>query len=248
MICQSRKNKSSKLQKTCVAILPAAGSSTRMKESGDKLFIKIRGIPVIIRTLLALERAESINAIIIPTREDMVSEIESLCKEHSITKVIAVIPGGSTRAESVLNGVLKAGNNYDLVAIHDAARPFISQEIIEKTISAAGYYNAAAPAVPMKDTIKSAKENLVISTVPRETIFAIQTPQIFDAALITGALTKAVKEHLPITDDCSAVEAIGMRVFLTKGDYMNIKITTPEDLIFAEAIASHIDKQEVRDK
>lgn len=242
MFSINKKRSTENKQKTCAAVLPAAGSSSRMREYGDKLFMEIGGTPVIALSLLALEKAPGIDAIIIPTREDMIDTIRDICKDYSISKVKAVIPGGATRAESVLNGVLAAGGNYDLIAIHDAARPFVSQEIIEKTISAAAYYNAAAPAVPVKDTIKKAEGGLVTQTVPRETLFAIQTPQIFDAALISAALQKAVQENLPITDDCSAAEAVGMRVFLTSGDYFNIKLTTPEDLIFAEAIAANRNK------
>lgn len=239
MFSFNKKKSSDNKRKTCAAIVPAAGSSGRMKEHGNKLFMKINGTPVIVLTLLALEASPCIDEIIIPTREELIPAVDELCKANSLNKVKAIIPGGSTRTDSVLNGVLEAGDRFDLIAIHDAARPFVSQEIIEKTVSAAGYYNAAAPAVPMKDTVKSAEGAIVIETVPRDTLFAVQTPQVFDTTLISSALQKAVSENLPITDDCSAVEAIGMRVFLTHGDYFNIKITTPEDLILAEAISAH---------
>lgn len=229
-------------KKSCVAILPAAGSSTRMKEYGNKLFTEICGLPVIALSLLALEHSDSIDEIIIPTRSDMICELENLCKKYSISKVSAIIEGGASRTDSVLNGIKKAGNRFDLIAIHDAARPFVSAEIIEKTVSAAKRYNAAAPAVAMKDTIKRAEGSIVTETVPRETLFAIQTPQVFDSDLIRSALEKAVNENLSVTDDCSAVELIGMRVVLTQGDYFNIKITTPEDLVFAEAIYKNLQK------
>lgn len=238
MFSLNKKNSAPNKKKTCAAVVPAAGSSSRMKEYGDKLFMEVGGTPVIALTLRALENAPGIDEIIIPTREELIPIIRDICKAHSLNKVKSVIQGGSTRAESVLKGVLEAGGKFDLIAIHDAARPFVSQDIIEKTISAAARYNASAPAVPMKDTVKTADGGIVIETVPRNTLFAIQTPQVFDAALIASALQKAVDENLPITDDCSAVENIGMRVFLTHGDYFNIKITTPEDLIFAEAIAA----------
>lgn len=235
-------------RKTCVAVIPAAGTSSRMKAYGNKLFAEICGVTVITRTLLAFERSPWIDAIIIPTQNELIGEIKEICKDNAIRKVTAVIPGGATRAESVLNGVSFAGNKFDLIAVHDAARPFISQNVIEFTVNAAALYNAAAPAVPVKDTIKTATGKVVTETLPRETLFAIQTPQIFDADLLSAALRKAIGEKLPITDDCSAVEAIGMRVFLTDGDYFNIKITTPEDLILADAIAKHIPKNEVNKK
>ena len=223
-------------RKTCVAVLPAAGSSSRMKAAGNKLFLELSGIPVIALTLKALEASPFIDEIIIPTRPDMIDDVRSICNAYSITKVSAIIEGGETRTESVLNGVLHAKGKFDLIAIHDAARPFVSQEIIEKTVLAASRYSAAAPGVPVKDTIKEAKGGIIARTVPRETLFAIQTPQIFDSDLITSALLKAQADNIPITDDCSAAEAIGVRIMMTNGDYFNIKITTPEDLVFGEAI------------
>lgn len=240
----SRITKSANKKKTCVAILPAAGSSSRMKQVGNKLFCEISCTPVIVLTLRALQASPFIDEIIIPTREDMIDEIGALVRENNITKVSAVIRGGDTRTESVLNGVLHAKGRFDLVAIHDAARPFVSQEIIEKTVLAASRFNAAAPGVPVKDTIKDADGGIIKKTVPRETLFGIQTPQIFDTDLITSALVKATRDNTPITDDCSAVEALGMRVIITNGDYFNIKITTPEDLIFGEAIYCALNRRQ----
>ncbi len=230
-------------RKTCVAIVPAAGSSSRMKSAGNKLFLELSGIPVIALTLKALQDSPFIDEIIIPTRPDMIEDVRTICDTYSITKVSSVIAGGDTRTESVLNGVLHAKGKFDLIAIHDAARPFVSQEILEKTVLAAARFNAAAPGVPVKDTIKDAKGGIINKTIPRETLFAIQTPQIFDSDLITSALIKAQKENTPITDDCSAAEAIGVRIMLTNGDYFNIKITTPEDLVFGEAIFNSLNRR-----
>ncbi len=245
MLSFLKKNKPSENLKSCVAIVPAAGSSSRMQGRGDKLFAEINGIPVIARTLLLLQSSPYINEIIIPTKDDFIVSVYDICKEFSISKVSSVIRGGATRTESVLNGISHAGNKFDLIAVHDAARPFVSLELIEKVILSAAKYNAAAPAVPVKDTIKRAEGGIVKETVPRDTLFAVQTPQVFDTALITAALHKSIDEGASITDDCSAVEALGMRVVLTDGDYFNIKITTPEDLVLAEAIASQKDRNEV---
>ncbi|MBQ7118858.1 MAG: 2-C-methyl-D-erythritol 4-phosphate cytidylyltransferase [Oscillospiraceae bacterium] len=232
-----------KKKKTCLAIVPAAGSSSRMKEFGNKLFLEVGGIPVILRTLQVLQSCSEIDAIIIPTREDSIEEISALCKNNSIDKVKAVVAGGKSRTESVLKGILASDKKFDLIAIHDAARPFVSFEIIEKTVSAARYYHAAAPGVSIKDTVKQVKGELIEKTIPRETLCAIQTPQVFDADIITAALVKAIDEDIPITDDCSAVENIGMKVFITEGSYLNIKITTPEDILFAEVIAANQEKR-----
>lgn len=207
------------------------------------MFLEVNGIPIIVLTLLAFEKCEAIDEIIIPTREDMISEVRALCEKYSITKVTSVICGGSTRTESVLNGVIEAKSRFDLIAIHDAARPFVSNKIIFETINAASRFGAAAPAVPIKDTVKKSESNIIIETVPRETLSAIQTPQIFDSDLIAGALKNAVDKKLPITDDCSAAEMIGMKIYLTEGEYFNIKITTPEDMVFAEAIYKKINQE-----
>lgn len=236
MFFSSKKNSDPRTRKSCVAIVPAAGSSSRMKEFGNKLLLQLNSVPVIALTLIQLQNSPYIDEIIIPAREELVSEISDICKVHSLNKVKSIVRGGSIRAESVLNGINEAKGRFDLIAIHDAARPFVSQKIIENTVLAAATYNAAAPAVSLKDTVKEAKDRIVTKTLVRDSLFAIQTPQIFDSALIAAALQNAVDKQIPITDDCSAAEEIGMRVFLTEGDYFNIKITTPEDILFAEAI------------
>ena len=235
--------KNNKKRKKCVAIIPAAGSSSRMKSHGNKLFLTLNDTPIIVLSLLAFQKCDLIDEIIIPTREDMIDEIKALCDKYALDKVTSVICGGATRAESVLKGVIEAKSRFDLIAIHDAARPFVSDKIISETICAASRFGAAAPAVPIKDTVKKSESNIVIETIPRETLSAIQTPQIFDSDLIAGALKNAVDKNLPITDDCSAAEMIGMKIYLTEGDYFNIKITTPEDMIFAEAIYKNTNQE-----
>ncbi len=237
MLDMIKKLSKPKERKSCVCIVPAAGSSSRMKGVCDKVFADIGGIPVIAKTLSALEAASCIDEIIVVTRLDLTEAVRDICSEFGITKVSEITVGGATRAESVLNGTLAAGDRFDLIAIHDAARPFPSAKLIERTVSAAKNYGAAAPAIPVKDTIKSAEGNIVSETLDRSKLFAIQTPQVFDASLIKAALDDAVKSGAPITDDCSAVERLGMRVFLTPGEDFNIKLTTPEDIIFAEAIS-----------
>lgn len=231
-------------KKSCVAIVPAAGSSSRMKDSGNKLFIEIAGVPVIVLTLLALQNSPFIDQIIIPTQKELIPDILNLCKVHSLNKVKSVVCGGKTRVESVFNGIKEAGERFELIAIHDAARPFVSQKIIEETILSAGKYDAAAPATPIKDTVKEAKDSFVTKTLVRSSLFAIQTPQVFESSLIEKALESALKNNLPITDDCSAVEEYGKKVFLTEGDFFNIKITTPEDIVFSEAILKKLNEVE----
>ena len=218
----------------CSAVVVAAGSSTRM--GTDKLMLTLGGIPVIVRTLKAVEAAPSVDEIILVTREDMMVPLSQLCQEFALTKVTKVIRGGKTRTESVRLGTLEASGDAQVIAIHDGARPLVTTEIIENAIAQALESGAAAPAVPVKDTIKVAQKGVVESTPDRASLFAVQTPQIFEASLIRAALQKALDDGAKLTDDCSAVERLGMKVVLTEGNVRNLKLTTPEDILTAEAL------------
>ena len=218
----------------CAAVVPAAGSSTRMGQ--DKLFASLGGVPVLVHTLRALESCPSVGAIIVVTRPDHLVEVGKLCREAALSKVSKVVSGGATRTESVLAGVNAVGEEYPIIAIHDGARPLVSREVVEAAIAAAASGSAAAPAVPVKDTVKEAERGIVTATPDRSRLFAVQTPQVFDADLIRTALTRAVEDGISLTDDCAAVERMGVPVALTQGSYTNLKITTPEDLAVAEAL------------
>ena len=218
----------------CSVVVVAAGSSTRM--GTDKLMLTLGGIPVIIRTLKAVEAAPSVDEIILVTREDMLVPLSQLCQEFALTKVTKVIRGGKTRTESVRLGTLEASGDAQVIAIHDGARPLVTTEVIESVIAQALESGAAAPAVPVKDTIKVARKGVVESTPDRASLFAVQTPQVFEASLIRAALQKALDDGAEMTDDCSAVERLGMKVVLTEGDVRNLKLTTPEDILTAEAL------------
>ena len=222
-------------QAFCTAVVPAAGSSTRMGGQ-DKILLTLGDVPVLMHTLRALDSCPRIQEIVVVTREDLIVPISQLCREGGFSKIKSVVVGGASRAESVLRGIREASEEAKLIAIHDGARPLVSQAVLDEVIRKAEECGAAAPAVPVKDTIKQAVEGIVERTPDRSELFAVQTPQVFDAALIRGALAKALKEGAALTDDCSAVERIGMKVSLTGGDYRNLKITTPEDLVLAEAL------------
>ena len=215
------------------AVIVAAGSSRRM--GTDKLFMDLAGVPVLVRTLLQFQQCPQVDEIIVVTREDKLTEVADYCKSFGITKCGKVVLGGKERAESSAAGVMQADRHSSYIAISDGARPLITPALITKTIEAAKKYGAAAPAVPVKDTIKTAENGVVTGTPDRAKLYAIQTPQVFEADIIKGALTKAIRDKLPITDDCSAVEALGYPVHLVDGDYENIKITTMEDLYVSQA-------------
>lgn len=218
----------------CGAVVPAAGSSTRMGQ--DKLLLPLNGVPVILHTLRALNDCPHIAEIVVVTREDLIVPISSLCKDAALSKVRKVVRGGATRTHSVLAGVEELSRDMDLAAIHDGARPLVSPEVLDAVIRRAEQCGAAAPAVPLKDTIKVARDGLVEHTPDRSRLYAVQTPQVFQRDLIRTALVKALEEGAELTDDCSAVERLGIGVALTQGDYRNLKLTTPEDLAVAEAL------------
>ena len=219
----------------CAAVVPAAGSSRRM-EGQDKILLPLDDVPVLVHTLQALSASERIREIVVVTREDLIVPVGQLCRDCGLDKVTKVLVGGATRADSVLAGVEEVSARAEFIAVHDGARPLVTVEVIDEAIRKAAECGAAAPAVPVKDTIKRAVDGVVVETPDRAQLFAIQTPQVFDSDLLLGALHKAVEDGAAITDDCGAVERIGMKVCLTAGSYENIKITTPADMLVAEAI------------
>ena len=219
----------------CAAVIVAAGSSERM--GSDKLTAQLGGMPVLARTLRAFENCAMITEIVVVTRADRIEEIAALCKEYGISKASKVLSGGATRVESALVGVSEVDSRRGLIAIHDGARPLVTCELIERTVLAAKEHYAAVPVIPSTDTLKAVDgKGFVVGTVDRATTFRVQTPQVFKADFIKGALTKAMEKNLPLTDDCSAVEMMGVKTVTVPGDEDNIKLTTPRDMILAEAL------------
>ena len=219
--------------KYCGAVIVAAGTASRMGGI-DKVMALLKGEPMIVRTVLTFENCDAIKEIVIVTRPDLILPISGLCS--GFKKVKAVVAGGSSRQESVGLGLNALSDKVKLVAIQDGARPLITDEVIDRTVRAAHSYGAAAPAIPVKDTIKVVKGGLVLATPDRATLQAVQTPQVFDLQMLRGALKKADENGDAVTDDCSAVELLGMNVKIVEGDERNIKVTTPMDLKIAELL------------
>lgn len=218
---------------TVGAVIAAAGSSSRMG-GRDKLAEPLDGIPVILRTLAAVEAVPEIREIVVVTREDRVEEYRRLLGQCS--RLRAVVPGGSARQESVRNGVRALSPDCTLAAIHDGARPLVTPEVFARCIEAARSCGAATAAVPVKDTIKLADEaGRVLDTPDRSRLWAVQTPQIFDRERYLRAAEEAERRGLSCTDDCQLFEAMGWEVQLVMGDYRNLKLTTPEDFLAAGA-------------
>ena len=219
--------------KRCGAVIVAAGSASRMGGI-DKVMAPLGGTPMVARTAAAFQNCDAIAEIVIVTRPDLIRPISALCA--GMDKVRAVVVGGGSRQESVWLGLNALSEDFQLAAIHDGARPLVSNLVIDRTVRAANSYGAAAPAVPVKDTIKVVKGGLVEKTPDRATLQAVQTPQVFDFDLLRGALKQAEEEKAAVTDDCSAVERLGMKVKIVEGDERNLKVTTPMDLKIAEML------------
>ena len=235
LFARMRKSVKVKVHPHCAAIVPAAGKSARMGGE-DKMFSQLCGVPVLARTLTALDQAVLVDEIVVAVQPEKLEEVAALVSRAGIRKPIRVVEGGANRAESVLLAALEAREDTEYLAIHDGARPLILPEQVDEMIRLGQRTYAVAPALPVTDTVKVADlSGLVLSTPDRSTLFAVQTPQVFQASILKAALQSAIDAEAPITDDCSAVERLGKEVYLTPGWRENIKITTPEDLAIAEA-------------
>lgn len=227
-------------EKVC-AVIPAAGSSSRMGE--NKLLMELDDLPVLVRTVMAFQQCECIDEIILVCREQDILLYGKLMHVYDMRKVTQIIRGGETRAASVLAGICACDEQTGWVAVHDAARPFVSQETIQTTVAAAKSTGAAAPVVPIKDSVKRVSNGLIQADVPRDSIAAVQTPQVFRKEQLHEALEAVLREGRTVTDDCAAVEVMGIPVSAVAGSYENIKITTPEDIAVGEAILERQEQQ-----
>ena len=227
--------KKKKTPAQCSAVVVAAGSARRM-EGIDKVLAPLGELPVLAHTLYAFQDCPAVDEVVVVTREDLLVEVGALCREYGLDKVTKVVTGGARRMDSVRAGLREVSPEAGLIAIHDGARPLVSQEVLCQAIEKAAVTGAAAPAVPVTDTVKRAEDGLAAETVNRANLWAVQTPQVFEAGLIRAALEKALADGEELTDDCAAVERLGMKVSLTPGSRENLKITTPLDLVLGEAI------------
>lgn len=218
------------------AIVLAGGRGKRMNYHKSKQFIEIKGKPVLVYTLEKFIYNKSIDEVILVLPEDEVDYCKKEVLQRYSLKVNRIVIGGKERQDSVFNA-LEAMEKADIVLIHDGARPFINEKIIEEGIKYANIYGAAAPGVTPKDTIKVKNEdNISVDTPDRNMLVAVQTPQCFKYDEIYQCHRKIKEENAIVTDDTSVVERYGHKVYLYEGDYTNIKITTPEDLILAERL------------
>ena len=219
----------------CTAVVLAAGNSQRMGR--DKILMPLGGMPVIAHTLKALQASDCIDEIVVVTRYESLQEVADICHNYGITKTSKVVLGGKTRTESSLLGVSNADERARYIAIHDGARPFLTDKLIERVVHSAQQHDAAAPAIAPTDTVRVLNSKGVVTETPsRDLVALMQTPQVFMTEMIKAALTRARDKGVKITDDCSAVEAMGYKVTVVAGEQDNIKLTTARDMYIAEGI------------
>ncbi|MGI6566723.1 MAG: 2-C-methyl-D-erythritol 4-phosphate cytidylyltransferase [Limnochordia bacterium] len=232
------------------AVVAAAGKGARMGLGGPgKQYVPVGGKPVLARTLMALADVPAVDGIIVVTGEGQIPLARQLVRDYAIEKVIGIVPGGDTRQQSVWAGLREAPSDTEIVVVHDGARPLVDPAVIVQVIKAAREHGAAGAAVPVKDTIKASDEaGFVESTPPRDRLWAIQTPQAFRYELLIEAHLKAQARDYEGTDDCVLVEELGCPVKLVQGTYRNLKLTTPEDLVIAEALLEAGGKEEAREE
>lgn len=221
-----------------VAVVPAGGTGKRMGAGTPKQFLMLDGVPMMLHALRVLERAPGVaEVILVVPKEERERALSEVVERYGLKKVLKVVPGGATRQESVHHGLNEVDEDVEIVVVHDAVRPFITEDRIERSIEAARKHGGAIVAVPMKDTPKQAgPDRLIQRTLDRTDLWLAQTPQTFRRALVVEAYRKAAIAHVHATDDAALVERLGYQVAIVEGSWENIKITMPEDMILAEAI------------
>jgi 2-C-methyl-D-erythritol 4-phosphate cytidylyltransferase len=216
-------------------IIPAAGQGKRMGAGKNKLLIELNKIPLLVHTLFVFENDEECEGIFLAIHPDDKIQFQTLIHEYNISKIKRLVPGGKERQDSIYHALQTLGAG-GIVLVHDGARPFIKKEQIHLLVAAAEKTGAAIIGVPAKDTMKKVRDGIVLETVERSSLWVVQTPQAFRYAILMKAYKQAEKDQFIGTDDASLVERLGVSVTMVEGDYDNIKLTTPEDLFFAEAI------------
>jgi 2-C-methyl-D-erythritol 4-phosphate cytidylyltransferase len=219
---------------TFTVIIPAAGSSRRM-QGQNKLLADLGGKPLIIHTLEAITQDPRMKDIILVTSKDNIELFTAITKKYNVAGIMEITEGGAERQDSVYAGIIKAPGEF--VAIHDGARPFPDIEMLKRLLDEAPLYDGIIPGIPVTDTIKRVTGDCYIDkTIDRQQIFRIQTPQVFRKEILIKAYENIRSSGMTVTDDASVLELSGYKVKMTTGSEFNIKITTPQDLITAEAI------------
>ncbi|MEF3303390.1 2-C-methyl-D-erythritol 4-phosphate cytidylyltransferase [Paenibacillus sp. GYB003] len=223
------------------AVIVAAGKGTRMGTSESKQYLQLRNKPILVHTLETFQRMPEIEAIVLVTGSEDIGRCVTYVERYGLSKVAAVASGGEERQHSVRIGLERLPEGLDVVAVHDGVRPFVTEAKIAECLHKAYEAGGAVLAVPVKDTIKVVSDSGRIDATPeRKSLWAVQTPQAFRLGLLRQAHDHAAREGFVGTDDAMLVERIGHSVYVVEGDYTNIKITTPDDLLLAERLLDQL--------
>ena len=214
-----------------LVIIPAAGSGTRFGGDVPKQFLPLGGKPLVQRVVERFLFDDAATRIVVPVLDILLSAVKSSPGER-----VQFVAGGSTRLQSVMRGLEAAGSDFDLIAIHDAVRPFFSLEVFHATLDAARTHGAAFPGIPLPDTVHQIADDAIAATLDRSVLVAAQTPQCFRAEVLRDVIERAAREDADATDEAGLAAKYGHRVHVVRGDSMNFKITRPEDLVMAERI------------
>jgi len=230
------------VSKSVVAVVPAAGQSTRMGGTARKQYLTLGGVPLLVLSLKVLQRIESIREIILSVPEsDRDYCWREIVNPFGLGKVTHIVAGGQRRQDSVRNGLFAISDPPDLVLVHDGVRPFIQEDVVKNGISRAEQTGAVVVAIPIHDTVKRVDaQRRIQETLNREGLWQIQTPQIFRYDWLVEAHQHALQENWDVTDDAALIERKGYSVSVVEGSCMNIKITRPDDLVFGEAIFNSV--------
>lgn len=229
------------------AIVAAAGSGRRMETDINKVFIPLQGRPALLRSVQALAACPEVDDLVVVVAPGEEAQAENVLKAAELTKPWKIVPGGSERQYSIANALAVVPDSSGIILIHDGARPLVDPATVGEAVEAARRHGAAGVAVPVKDTIKTVDPDGFIGGTPdRSTLWAIQTPQVFAADLLRQAYALAARDGILATDDAALVERLGVKVKIVRGNYSNLKITTPEDLVIAEALLGKETKALIR--
>jgi 2-C-methyl-D-erythritol 4-phosphate cytidylyltransferase len=230
-----------------VALIAAAGIGKRMGDQG-KQYLLLKGKPMLAYTLLAFQNCSAIQRIIIVANKEDLNRCQDLVSQYEISKVFRIVEGGKERQDSVYNGLQVLPEGTKVIAVHDGARPLIFPDLIESSLSRLKGWDGVVVGVPTKDTLKLVKGEKVIETLNRQGVWQIQSPQVFFVDLLIKAYQEAHKEGFYGTDDAVLMERMGYKIRIIMGSYENIKITTPEDVVVAEAILARREKVSMSDE
>lgn len=225
-------------------VVVAAGRGTRMGTKESKQYLLLQDKPIIVHTLERFEMLDEVSEVVLVVGPDDTARVESIVRDNLLVKVKAVLAGGSERQHSVRTGLQSLSKEMEWVMVHDGVRPLVTAEAVRSCMAQAVKTGAAVLAVPVKDTIKQVGEaGVIVATPDRRSLWAIQTPQAFRRSLLLEAHERAAADGFVGTDDAMVVERLGVPVTVAEGDYTNIKITTPDDLPWAEfLLAAHLNK------